>query len=104
MGQWVARRHLARQVPDPALRAKLTPNFTMGCKRVLLSNDYLPALSRDNVEVVTEKIAEVRPHGIVTVDGGEYPADTLIFGTGFHVTGSPIAQRVYGRDGRSLAE
>src|SRR5512146_2397337 len=102
MGQWVARRHLARQVPDPELRAKLTPHFTMGCKRVLLSNDYLPALGRDNVRVVTEKIAEVRPQGIVTVDGTEHPVDTIIFGTGFHVTDPPIAQRVYGRDGRSL--
>jgi cation diffusion facilitator CzcD-associated flavoprotein CzcO len=104
LGQRMARRHLERQVPDPDLRARLTPNFTMGCKRVLLSNDYLPALARDNVEVVTEKIAEVRPQGIATVDGAEYPADTIIFGTGFHVTDAPIAERVYGRDGRSLAD
>jgi cation diffusion facilitator CzcD-associated flavoprotein CzcO len=104
LGERVARRHLARQVPDPDLRAKLTPNFTMGCKRVLLSNDYLPALGRPNVEVVTEKIAEVRPQAIATVDGAEYPVDTIVFGTGFHVTDSPFSHRVYGRGGRSLAE
>jgi cation diffusion facilitator CzcD-associated flavoprotein CzcO len=104
VGQRIARRHLARQVPDPDLRARLTPSFTMGCKRILLSNDYLPALARDNVDVVTEKIREIRPQGIVTVDGREHPVDTIIFGTGFHVTDSPIAHRVYGRDGRSLAD
>ena len=104
VGQRMAQRHLRRQVPDPGLRAKLTPRFTMGCKRVLLSNDYLPALARSNVDVVTEKIAEIRPHGIVTVDGAEHPADTLIFGTGFHVTDAPAAQYLYGRDGRNLDE
>jgi cation diffusion facilitator CzcD-associated flavoprotein CzcO len=104
VGQRIARRHLARQVPDAGLRERLTPDFTMGCKRVLLSNDYLPALGRDNVDVVTEKIREVRPQGIVTVDGREFPVDTIIFGTGFHVTDSPLAERVFGRDGRSLAD
>jgi cation diffusion facilitator CzcD-associated flavoprotein CzcO len=104
MAQRLALRHLRRSVPDPALRARLTPHYTMGCKRVLLSNDYLPALTRPNVEVVTESITEVRPHSVVTADGAERSVDTIIFGTGFHVTDPPIAGRVRGADGRTLAE
>jgi cation diffusion facilitator CzcD-associated flavoprotein CzcO len=100
----LARKNLEKQVPDAELRAKLMPEFTLGCKRVLLSSEYLPALGKPNVDVVTEKIADVRPQGISTVDGRVYPADTLIFGTGFHVTETPIAERIRGRDGRSLAE
>ena len=70
MAQRVALRHLRKSIPDPALRAKLTPDWTMGCKRILLSNEYLPALAQPNVEVVTDGIAEVRAHSIVTADGG----------------------------------
>jgi len=104
LGQAVARRHLRRSVPDPALRAKLTPRYTMGCKRVLLSDDYYPALTRSNVEVITDGIAEVRPEGIVTVDGRLREADAIILGTGFRVTEPPIAHLVRGRDGRTLAQ
>jgi cation diffusion facilitator CzcD-associated flavoprotein CzcO len=102
--QRVAVRHLRRSVPDPRLRATLTPDYTMGCKRVLRSDDYLPALTRPNVDVVTSGIREVRPQGIVTADGVEHPADTIIFGTGFHATDAPIAERIRGRGGRTLAE
>ena len=102
--QRLARRHLQAAVPDPALRARLTPDYTLGCKRVLLSNDYLPALARPNVEVVTAGIREVRPHGILTDDGVEHPADTIIFGTGFHVSDPPVGELVRGQDGRTLAE
>lgn len=104
LGQSVARGHLHRSIADPALRAALTPNYTMGCKRVLLSNDYYPALVRPNVEVVTERIERVRPDGIVTGDGRVRAADTLIFGTGFRVTEMPLAHAIRGREGRSLAE
>jgi cation diffusion facilitator CzcD-associated flavoprotein CzcO len=104
VAQRVARAHLRRTVPDPRLRAKLTPRYTMGCKRVLLSNDYYPALTRDNVKVVTDGIAEVRPAGIVTRDGTLHEVDTIIFGTGFHVTDAPVAKLIRGRDGRSLDE
>jgi cation diffusion facilitator CzcD-associated flavoprotein CzcO len=76
----------------------------MGCKRVLLSDDYWPALTRDNVTLVTAGIAQVTPDGIRTADGTEHPVDTIIMGTGFRVTDPPIARRVHGRDGRSLAE
>ncbi|HEX6968230.1 MAG TPA: NAD(P)/FAD-dependent oxidoreductase [Micromonosporaceae bacterium] len=104
IGEAVARGHLRRSVRDPALRAALTPNYTMGCKRVLLSNDYYPTFNRPNVELVTEAIAEVRPTEIVTRDGAAHPVDTIIFGTGFHVTDLPIAQAVQGPGGRTLAE
>ena len=86
---------------DPELRRKLTPAYGMGCKRVLISNDYLPTLGRENVEVVTDAIREVRPRSIVTADGTEREVDTIIFGTGFHVTDMPAAERVRGR--RALA-
>jgi cation diffusion facilitator CzcD-associated flavoprotein CzcO len=104
LAQRLALRHLHRQVRDPQLRRKLTPAYRMGCKRVLISNDYLPALARENVEVVTDAIREVRPRSLVTADGSEREVDTVIFGTGFHVTDLPAAERVHGRDGRSLAE
>ena len=99
-----ARRHLRRQVPDPRLRAKLTPDYAPGCKRILVSNDYLPALGRPNVEVVCDGIAEIRERSIVAKDGTERELDTIILGTGFHVTDLPIAERLRGRDGRTLAE
>ncbi|GAA3242865.1 flavin-containing monooxygenase [Dactylosporangium siamense] len=104
LAQRIALRNLRTAVTDPALRERLTPGYAMGCKRVLKSNTYYPALARDNVDVVTEPIAEIRPQGIVTRDGVEHEVDTIIFGTGFRVTDLPIAERVRGRDGRSLAE
>jgi cation diffusion facilitator CzcD-associated flavoprotein CzcO len=100
----VARRHLRRSVPDPGLRAALTPTYRMGCKRVLLSDDYYPALNRGNVELVTDGISEVRPDAVGTVDGTVRPVDAIILGTGFHVTDMPMAQRIRGRGGRTLAE
>lgn len=104
LAQRVAAHHLERSVADPALRAKLTPRYTMGCKRVLLSDDYLPALTRGNVEVVTEPIREVRERSIVTADGTEHEVDALILGTGFLVTQLPITKVIRGRDGRTLDE
>ena len=100
----VAEKNLARQVPDPALRAKLKPSYRLGCKRILFTDQYLPALAKPNVEVVDSGIREVRPHSIVTADGVERAVDTIIFGTGFHVTDQPLIDRVRGRDGRLLAE
>ncbi|HWC26223.1 MAG TPA: NAD(P)/FAD-dependent oxidoreductase [Solirubrobacteraceae bacterium] len=100
----IARAHLRRQVRDPRLRRKLTPQFRLGCKRVLLSNDWYPALTRPNVEVVTEPIRAVGGRRIVLADGSEREVDTIILGTGFHVTDPPTARLVRGRDGRTLAE
>ncbi len=90
------------------LREKLTPHFRLGCKRVLLSNDYYRALAQPNVDVATDAIVEVVPEGIVTRSpAGErvvHPVDAIIFGTGFHVTDVPIAAKLVGKDGRSLRE
>ncbi len=100
----IATAHLRRQVRDPELRRKLKPHFRLGCKRVLLSNHWYPALARDDVELVTDGIREIRGRTIVLADGSEREVDTIILGTGFHVTDPPTAQLVRGRDGRTLAE
>lgn len=102
LAQLEARRHLRRQIPDLALRDKLTPDYTMGCKRVLISDDYYPALSRENVDVVTHGIREVRTHSIVDTRGRERPVDAIIYGTGFQPQ-TPIPRGViHGRGGRDL--
>jgi cation diffusion facilitator CzcD-associated flavoprotein CzcO len=100
----LARRHLNAQVKDPELRAKLMPSYRLGCKRILGSDDFYPALTQPNVEVVTEPIERVHPHTVVTNDGVARELDTIIFGTGFHVTDNPMAAMVRGRGGRTLAE
>jgi cation diffusion facilitator CzcD-associated flavoprotein CzcO len=100
----LARTHLHSQVRDPKLRKALTPDYTIGCKRILISNDYFPAVTAPNAELVTAGIAEVRPHSIVATDGVERPTDTIVLATGFHVTDLPIAKKICGRDGRTLAD
>jgi cation diffusion facilitator CzcD-associated flavoprotein CzcO len=99
-----ARRHLEAQVASPELRAKLTPNYAMGCKRVLLSDDYYPALTRPNVELVTSPITEVLPQGVRTADGRVHEVDGLVYGTGFHATDPLGPLTITGRDGVSLRE
>jgi cation diffusion facilitator CzcD-associated flavoprotein CzcO len=98
----VARRHLAAQVTDPALRARLTPDYTIGCKRILLSSDYYPALQRPNVSLVTDPITEITEAGLTTADGQEHKADVIIYATGFRVIESVTSLNVTGRDGREL--
>ena len=100
----LARMNLALGVKDHALRERLRPTFDVFCKRILLSDDYYPAMSSANVEVVTDPIARVTPSGVVTADGVERPVDVIVVATGFHATDPPIAQVVRGRDGRTLAE
>lgn len=100
----VARWHLRRQVSDPALRKTLTPDYTLGCKRVLISNDYYPAVSADNVDIVISSIREIRTRSIVTDDGVERPTDTIVLGTGFKVTDLPAAGLIGGRDGLVLRD
>jgi cation diffusion facilitator CzcD-associated flavoprotein CzcO len=100
----LALKFLERQVPDPELRAKLTPTYTPGCKRLLQSNEYFPALQRPNVTLETEKIIELRPEGVVTADGTVHEVDTIIYGTGFRVTTSPMADKITGNDGLTLHE
>jgi cyclohexanone monooxygenase len=102
--QRAARKHLETQVADPELRRKVTPRFQMGCKRILLSNDYYPALMRETTELVTDRIAEIRPDGIVTADGRHRPVDVIVVATGFHVTDSPSFDLIKGADGRTLGE
>ena len=100
----IAKRNMGAAIKDPALRAKLTPDYRIGCKRILLSSTYYPALARPNVDVVAAGLSEVRGSTLVAADGTEAEADAIIFGTGFHVTDMPIAERVVGADGRTLAE
>ncbi|MFH8346202.1 flavin-containing monooxygenase [Streptomyces sp. NPDC018045] len=100
----LAKGHMKRAVKDPALRAKLTPDYRIGCKRILLSNTYYPALTRPNVDVVASGLTEVRGNVLVAADGTETEADAIVFGTGFHVTDMPIAHRVTGANGTTLAE
>ena len=102
--EMLGRTHLKRQVPDPELRARLQPDYDPGCKRLLLSNRYYPALSADNAEVVTEKIARIGPRSITTVDGVEHAVDVLILATGFLVTNHPILNIIRDAAGRSLVE
>jgi cation diffusion facilitator CzcD-associated flavoprotein CzcO/NADP-dependent 3-hydroxy acid dehydrogenase YdfG len=99
----IARTHLHRQVSDPALRAQLTPDFALGCKRMLLSNTYYPALEQDNV-TVTGAVQRITPSGVVDADGVEHEVDTIVLATGFHVHDPPLAGVICGREGRSLAE
>ena len=100
LGRW----HIERQVHDPELRRKLTPSYTLGCKRTLVSSDYYPAFSRPDVDLETSGIAEIREHSIVTSDGREIGVDTIIFGTGFHVTDAMSGLNIVGRDGLKLAD
>ncbi|MDB5985922.1 MAG: NAD(P)/FAD-dependent oxidoreductase [Nevskia sp.] len=100
--QKLALAHIARQVKDPLLRRKLTPDYTIGCKRVLISNDYYPALTKPNVEVVTDSIKEVRAHSIVTADGVERPIDTMIYGTGFAIQTMIPRGTIFGRKGLDM--
>ena len=100
----VALRHLAAQVADPVLRARLTPSYDMGCKRVLVSDDFYPALTKPNVRLETTAIERIVPTGVRTQDGTVHEADVLIFGTGFRPTDPPLAPYVTGRDGRTLAD
>lgn len=99
----LGRAHLRATVKDPWLRRQLTPDFTPGCKRMLLSSDYYPALQRDNCKLIDWPIATVSPAGIRTSDGVEHHLDAIVFATGYdvHLTGPPYA--VTGRGGRSLA-
>ncbi|CAB3782115.1 Baeyer-Villiger monooxygenase [Paraburkholderia ultramafica] len=94
--------YLARRVKNPALRAKLTPNYRLGCKRVLLSSDYYPAVSQPNVDVVTAGIREIVADGIVTDDGVLRRADAIICGTGFQVNDVGAPFNVTGLDGADL--
>ena len=99
-----ARWHLRRAVADPMLRKKLTPDYTLGCKRVLLSDDYYPAMTQHNVEVIPDPINRVTEHSIVTEAGIEREIDAIVFGTGFAASEPEFAKRIRGQDGATLSE
>ncbi len=103
VGERLARRHLEAQVPDPVLRAAVTPGYDMGCKRILISDDYYPALMRDNV-TVTGALERVTRTGVVDADGIEHPVDVIIWATGFKVLEPPLVDRVVGAGRETLAD
>nr|WP_246098121.1 NAD(P)/FAD-dependent oxidoreductase [Rhodococcus spelaei] len=98
----VAKKNIARAIEDPELQRKLTPHYRIGCKRILWSDDYYPALAKSNVEIVTDRIERVTEGGVVTADGTERDVDAIIYGTGFHVTDGFDSMNVVGVDGRQL--
>ena len=98
------RKHMESAVADPVMRAQLTPAYDLGCKRVLPSNDFYPAIAKPNVSLVTEKIIEIRPDAVVTADGTVHPVDTLILATGFHVTDNPMLGQICAKEGQPLAD
>ncbi|MFG1782478.1 flavin-containing monooxygenase [Rhodococcus oryzae] len=98
----LASGHLKRQIRDPELRAKLTPDYEIGCKRLLISSEYYPALAKPHVDLVTVGVEEVRAQSVVATDGTEYDADVLIFGTGFDAQNSLSRVPIRGRDGVAL--
>ncbi|MFD4352659.1 flavin-containing monooxygenase [Nocardia sp. NPDC058518] len=99
-----ARNHLRKSVSDVGLRAKLTPDYRLGCKRILISNDYLPALDAPNADVVTSGVREFTARAVVDNDGVEHPVDAVIFGTGFETDRLPLTDRIYGPGGATMAE
>jgi cation diffusion facilitator CzcD-associated flavoprotein CzcO len=100
----MAERHIRKHVRDEGLRKAVTPNWQIGCKRILISNDWYPTLVKDHVELVTDGIAEIRENAIVTSDGTVRDVDAIVVATGFHVTDSPGWEAIKGADGRSLGQ
>ena len=98
------RRQLSTQITDPGLRAKCVPGYVMGCKRVLFSNDWYPALARPNVELVTDPIERIVADGVVTADGTTRHADVIVYGTGFKTLDFLAPMEVTGLRGRRLDE
>ena len=98
------RLQLRSQVKDKVLREKLRPDYPIGCKRILFSNAWYPALARDHVDVVTEAVAAVEPGGVRDADGTLHEGDVLIWGTGFSATDFLGGIEVTGRDGADLGD
>ena len=100
----ISTAFLRHQVKDKWLRRQLTPDFTIGCKRVLMTSDYYPALQQPNCKLITWPIATISPKGIRTAEGIEHQVDCIVFATGFDIckTGTPF--KVTGVGGRVLAE
>jgi cation diffusion facilitator CzcD-associated flavoprotein CzcO len=99
-----AKFFINRSIKDPKLRKKVTPDYTLGCKRILMSDEYYPALTRDNVDVITHGIKGVKAHSLVTEDGVERPADAIIYGTGFQVSDPIGPMQIVDGQGREVRE
>ncbi len=100
----LCRTHMTRQLKDPELFAKMWPDYPVGCKRILFSNDYLPAITRPNVDLITESIREITETGVVTADGVMHEVDLIIYGTGFATTDFLAPLKIHGQGGRDLRE
>jgi cation diffusion facilitator CzcD-associated flavoprotein CzcO len=100
----VARSQINRAIKDPELRRKVTPSDEVGCKRLMLTDEWYPTLLKPNVELITDAISEVTPRGVRTRDGGERPADVIVLATGFQTHGFVAPMEITGSGGRSLAE
>ncbi|HYG26616.1 MAG TPA: NAD(P)/FAD-dependent oxidoreductase, partial [Caulobacteraceae bacterium] len=100
----LALGYLEREIPDPELRAKLTPDYSIGCKRILISDDYYAALRRENVQLITEAVKAITPSGVKTADGAEHAAEVLVYGTGFDTTDFLAPLEIHGAGGRTLSE
>src|SRR4051794_11597337 len=99
-GRWQIRK----AIKDPELRRKVTPSDEVGCKRIMLTDDWYPTLAKPNVELVTDQIAEITPTGVRTEDGNERPADVLVLATGFKTHGFVAPMEIAGEGGRSLTD
>jgi len=102
IGEAWSRRHMRRAIADPELRRRVTPSYRLGCKRILPSNDYYPALTRENVELVSEGIERISESSVITSDGAEHEIDVLVCGTGFRIEEVFTRLDVRGRGGLSL--
>ncbi|TCM69838.1 cation diffusion facilitator CzcD-associated flavoprotein CzcO [Acinetobacter calcoaceticus] len=101
---FLSRQLLRLQIQDPVLRKKVTPNFTIGCKRLLFANNYYPALAAENTELIAQGLVEIDGNTVVAANGERHEVDVIIWGTGFEVSHPPIGQRVFNSRGQRLAD
>lgn len=107
MQEWISRacrRNLEENVPDPSLRARLTPSYQAACKRLIFCSTYYPAISRPNAELVTDRIVRINPQGVETDDGKVHELDVLVLATGFDAAAFILPTKVTGENGRDLEE
>lgn len=104
LSTWVALQKLKKEVKDPEIRKKLIPDYQLGCKRVLVSDDYYPAFNRSNVRLITESIGEITPEGIRTENGQKFPVDAIVYATGFEAAEVRSYTKITGQNGRVMGE
>lgn len=100
----LSRQLLKLQIENEQLRKAVTPNFDIGCKRLLFANNYYPALQQKNVSLIPHGLVEIDGNTVVSANGERHEVDVIIWGTGFEVSHPPIGKRVYDTDGKLLAE